>query len=100
MDRKPYDAYARLEAPAAVLGYALTQWEGRDDTKAQPEVRRAANTAMDTIDAMMHELYVMRSRLIGEIRSSDDESMRRTEALLAECRARRTAHEPAAASLT
>ncbi len=36
-----------------VLSIALGQWEDRDDSKAQPEVRQAANTAMDTIDAML-----------------------------------------------
>jgi hypothetical protein len=33
------------------LGTALDGWETRDDSKAQPEVRRVANTAMDAIDA-------------------------------------------------
>ena len=29
---------------------ALAQWEGRDDSKPQPDVRRAANEAVDAID--------------------------------------------------
>lgn len=78
-----YDAYARLEAPAAVLAYALGQWQDRDDTKAQPEVRRAANTAMDAIDAMLAGLHQMRSRLVGEIRASDDANAARADAFLA-----------------
>ena len=40
-----------------VLGVALAQWAARDDTRAEPEVRRAANTAMDAIDAMIAELH-------------------------------------------
>jgi hypothetical protein len=54
------------------LDAALALWEDRDDTKPQPHVRQAANTAMDAIDAMVRDLYAMRSRLIGEIRASDE----------------------------
>jgi hypothetical protein len=69
---QPYDVYAKLEDPVGALSIALGQWENRDEAKAQPAVRRAANEAMDTIDAMIAELYAMRSRLVGEIRASDD----------------------------
>jgi hypothetical protein len=64
------------------LGFALARWEGRDDTKAQPQVRRAANTAMDAIDAMVAGLYQMRSRLVTEIRASDDANGARVDAML------------------
>jgi hypothetical protein len=84
--RQPYDVYARLEDPLGVLGVALAQWEDRDDTKPQPEVRRAANVAMGEIDRMLRELHAMRQRLVGEIRISDDASMARSGALLAEHR--------------
>lgn len=70
--RQPYDVYAKLEDPMGVLSIALGQWEDGDDAKPQPEVRQAANTAMDAIDVMVRELYRMRSRLVGEIRASDD----------------------------
>jgi hypothetical protein len=79
----PYDVYARLQGPVDDLAIALGgQWETRDDSKAQPEVRLAANTAMDTIDAMVAELYAMRSRLVTEIRASDDATGRRVDAML------------------
>jgi hypothetical protein len=81
--RQPYDVYARLEDPFGVLGVALAQWE---DPKPQPEVRRAANVAMGEIDRMLRELHAMRQRLVGEIRISDDASMARSGALLAEHR--------------
>ena len=77
-----YDIYARLEDPMGVLGVALAQWQTRDDTRPQAEVRRAANTAMDAIDAMLAELHQMRSRLVGEIRASDDASAARVDAML------------------
>ena len=79
----PYDVYAKLEDPMGVLSIALGQWEDRDDTKPCPEARRAANKAMDTIDAMMRELHAMRARLVGEIRVSDDASAARVDAMLA-----------------
>ena len=53
---QPYDVHSRLEDPMGVLSIALGQWEDRDDSKAQPEVRRAANTAMDAIDAHKRKL--------------------------------------------
>ncbi len=66
-----------------VLGVALAQWVARDDTRAEPEVRRAANTAMDSVDAMLAELHELRSRLVGEIRASDDANAARVDAMLA-----------------
>lgn len=80
---QPYDAYAKLWDPLGVLSVALGQWEDRDETKPQPEVRRAANTAMDAIDGMLADLHAMRARLIGEIRASDDAAAARVDALLA-----------------
>src|SRR5260370_263043 len=78
---QPYDVYAKLEDPMGVLSVALGQWEDRDDTRPQPEVRRAANTAMDTIDAMVRELYQMRSRLLTEVRGRDGAAAARVEPL-------------------
>jgi hypothetical protein len=65
------------------LGAALDLWQLRDDTRPQPEVRRAANTAMDAIDAMLADLHALRSRLTGEMRASDDATAARVDALLA-----------------
>ena len=59
------------------LGDALDCWDLRDDTRPQPEVREAANTAMDAIDAMLRELHLLRARLVSEIRARDDERARR-----------------------
>lgn len=35
------DATSRLDEHNGVLGVALAQWAARDDTRAEPEVRRA-----------------------------------------------------------
>lgn len=66
-----------------VLDAALAQWAARDDTRPQPEVRQAANTAMDAIDSMLAELHQLRARLVSEIRASDDLAAARADALLA-----------------
>lgn len=84
---QPYDVYAKLEDPMGVLSVALVQWEDRDDSKPQPEVRQAANKAMDQIDSMIAELHRMRSRLIVEMRDSDDATAARVDALLADRKA-------------
>ena len=83
MTAMPYDVHARLEDPMGVLAIALGQWEARDDTRAQPEVRQAASTAMDELDRMLRELHAMRARLVGEIRASDDATAARVDAMLA-----------------
>jgi hypothetical protein len=85
-DRRPIlDYTGRLgdDGHNGELGVALAQWAGREDTRPEPEVRRAANTAMDAIDAMLRELYELRSRLLTEIRASDDATAARVDALLA-----------------
>ena len=62
---------------------ALAQWAARDDTRPEPEVRQAANTAMDAVDAMLAELHQLRARLVSEIRASDEAAAARADALLA-----------------
>jgi hypothetical protein len=49
-----------LRVNLEALSVALSRWERRDDTRPQPEIRRAANTAMDEIDAMLRELHTLR----------------------------------------
>lgn len=77
------------EGHNGVLGVALAQWMARDDSKADPEARRAANTAMESIDAMLAELHQLRARLQSEIRDSDDIRNARVDAMLAEAKAAR-----------
>jgi len=85
----PYDVHARLEDPMGVLNVNLAIWMTRDDSKPQPEVRQAANRAMDIIDKMLAELHQLRSRLTAEIRASDDATAARVDALLERCRQER-----------
>jgi hypothetical protein len=74
---------AALENCTEVLSGALALWATRDDAKAQPGVREAANTAMAAIDTMLAELHSARSALVGEIRRADDATDARVDALLA-----------------
>ena len=76
------DFTSRLGEHNGVLGVALAQWMGRDDSKAEPDVRQATNTAMEEIDSMLCELHMLRARLVSEIRDSDDASDARADALL------------------
>ena len=80
------DVTGRLDEQNGILGVALAQWAARDDSKPDPEARQAANTAMDAVDAMLRELHELRTRLVSEIRASDDAAAARADQLLAQCR--------------
>jgi hypothetical protein len=77
-----------LQSHVDRLEDALVVWESRDGTKPQPGVRQAANVAVDSIDALLRELYRMRVELGSQIRVSDDTSAARVDALLRERSAR------------
>ena len=78
-----YDsALSALRGHLGELETALALWETRDETRAQPGVRQAANDAVDAVDAALRELHGLRSRLVPEIRAADDAAMARTGELL------------------
>jgi hypothetical protein len=89
-----HDVPGSIARSNGVLATALGQWARRDDSKAQPEVRQAANTAMDTIDAMLAELHAAGAALAAEIRQSDDAAAARVDALLARLRHERPGGRP------
>ena len=66
------------------LGAWLAIWEGRHEPDAH--ARRCASDAVDAIDAALRELHEVRSRLVGEIRDSDDDAAARADALLGRLR--------------
>lgn len=78
------DYTARLGENNIMLATALARWMARNDAKAEPEMRQAANIAMASIDAMLAELHQLRARLVSEINESDDIAVARVDALLAE----------------
>jgi hypothetical protein len=77
------DATAALQCHAADISVYAALWSMRDDSEPCPSARRAANDAMDAIDAALAELYALRSRLVADIRASDDAAAARVDALLA-----------------
>jgi hypothetical protein len=76
------------------LSAFLNLWIQRDDSRAQPDIRRAGSGAVEAIDALTRELYALRSRLVGEIHASDDATAARVDALLAERQQYRRDAEP------
>jgi hypothetical protein len=85
---------AALRLGVDTLAQALALWATRDNGKAQPEVRQAANTAVDAIDAMLRELHSVRSRVVAEIRQADDAAIARADELLASLRHERPGGRP------
>jgi len=82
-----YDStLSALRGHLCELEAALALWASRDDTKAQPEVRHAANDAIDAVDTALRELHGIRGQLVGEIRASDDATAVRAAELLARVR--------------
>jgi hypothetical protein len=81
------DASAQADAVGqrvTELRNGLALWETRDDTKAQPAIRRAGAAAVNAIDAQLAELYRLRARLVSEIRQSDDAAAARVDRMLSE----------------
>ena len=80
------DVAGVLEDEAGLLGVSLAQWAYRDEARDRAAARRAANTAMDTIDGMLRRLHTARAALVSEIRAADDATAARVDAMLAERR--------------
>ncbi len=66
----------------------LAIWEHR--TEPDAFARRCASDAVDALDGMLRDLYLVRGRLTAEIRQADDATAARTDTLLA----RREDREP------
>lgn len=77
------DFARRLDNMTGVLGIALAQWAARDDSRAQPEIRQAANMALAVFDDMGDAMHRARRQLAAEIRASDDAAAKRADALIA-----------------
>jgi hypothetical protein len=66
------DPTASLRDRTSVLGVALVQWADRSTARDKAAARRAGRTAVDAIDALLRDLFVLRGRLVQEIRQADD----------------------------
>ena len=79
-----YDsALSALRNNVEVLAISLAIWGARDDTRPDAHARRAANDAMNAVDAMLQALHALRQSLVSDIRNSDDRSAERADKLLA-----------------
>ena len=97
-----------------VLAVALAEWAARDDSKADAYARRAANRAMDALDAALAGLYELRpgssprsaqpttltaarvDELLARSRGTDDRQAARPRPAGRRARARDPRHRPPA----
>ena len=78
-----YDApLSALRGHVDDLGAWLAIRSARDDGRPDAHARRCASDAVDAVDAMLRDLHLVRARLVGEIRASDDATAARADALL------------------
>jgi len=65
------DPMASLRDRTGVLGVALAQRADTDAAHDKAAARQAASAAVDAIDALLRDLYLLRGRLVQEIRQAD-----------------------------
>jgi hypothetical protein len=66
------DSMTSMRERTSILGAALAQWADRGTAKDKAAARRAGHTAVDAIDALLRDLFVLRGRLVQELRQADD----------------------------
>jgi hypothetical protein len=64
------DPTASLRDRTGILDLALVQWANRG-TEPDKAAGRAGSTAVDAIDALLRDLFLLRGRLVREIRQAD-----------------------------
>lgn len=81
----PYDApLSEIRDRVDDLAVALAIWCSRAEPDAH--ARRAANNAVDAIDAAIGLLHKVRRELVADIREADDRAAERADELLARLR--------------
>jgi hypothetical protein len=66
------DPTVSLRDRTSVLCAALVQWADQDTSRDKVAARRAGQTAIDAIDSLLRDLYVLRGRLARETHQADD----------------------------
>ena len=64
------DPVASLHERTGVVTAALEQWTGQSAAPDQAAARRAGSAAVDAIDALLRDLFLLRGQLVQEIRHS------------------------------
>lgn len=81
MTASPYDEpLSGLRENAENLAVWLAIWEHRQEPDAL--ARRCVADAVDAVDAILRDLYLVRGRLTAELRAADDATASRADALL------------------
>lgn len=83
-----HDPIARIRDHVEDLSVAHAWWSARDLDTPDGGARRAATTAVKSIDALLRELHELRSQIITETRQHDDAVDARVDALLNRLRQR------------
>ena len=65
------DPTVSLRDRTGILDLALAQWANRSTEPDKAAARRAGSTAVDAIDALLRDLFLLRGRLVREIRQAD-----------------------------
>jgi hypothetical protein len=71
------DPITSLRDQTDVLRGALEQWANRATAVDKATAKQAASTAVDAIDALLRDLYLLRGRLVQEMRHADGADRRR-----------------------
>lgn len=80
------DLATPLNDELGLLNVHLAVWMARDDSKAEPEVTRAGNGVIDSIDAMLRQLHQLRTRMVTEHREHQDIADARVDEMLRRAR--------------
>ena len=70
------DPVANLRDRTDVLSAALEHWAGQSSTTDNATAQRAASAAVDAIDALLRDLYLLRGRLVQDIRQARNAARR------------------------
>jgi hypothetical protein len=62
------DPVASLPERVGVVTAALERWTSQAPALDQAAARQAASTAVDAIDALLRDLFLLRGQLVQEIR--------------------------------
>lgn len=66
------DLTVGLRDRTGILCAALAQWADPGTGRDEAAARSAGHDALDAIDALLRDLYVLRGRLAQEVRQTDD----------------------------